>query len=111
MSAIELFGLLLAGHFLADYPLQGDFLSKAKNHKNPIPGVPWYQALIAHSVIHGAFVGVITGSVFLGFVETLFHAHIDYRKCSGKLSYNADQTSHIAIKAAIALDYFFRSQP
>lgn len=109
MSAIELFALLVAGHFLADYPLQGDFLARAKNHTNPIPGVPWYQALAAHSTIHGFFVGVITGSVWLGLAETLLHAHIDYRKCSGKIGYNADQAWHITIKAAIALDFYWRT--
>lgn len=33
-----IFALMLAGHALADYPLQGDFLAKAKNRANPIPG-------------------------------------------------------------------------
>ncbi|MBB5700611.1 hypothetical protein FHS76_004256, partial [Ochrobactrum daejeonense] len=28
-SELELFSLLVFGHMLADYPLQGDFLSKA----------------------------------------------------------------------------------
>ena len=32
---------LMVGHALADYPLQGDFLAKAKNRTAPIPGVPW----------------------------------------------------------------------
>jgi hypothetical protein len=35
---------LIAGHALADYPLQGDFLSRAKNRSAPIPGFPWWQA-------------------------------------------------------------------
>lgn len=56
MDAATLAIALLAGHALADYPLQGDFLSKAKNRTAPIPGVPWQQALGAHVVIHGAFV-------------------------------------------------------
>lgn len=34
--------MLLAGHALCDYPLQGDFLAKAKNRAAPLPGVPWY---------------------------------------------------------------------
>jgi hypothetical protein len=29
--------LLFAGHALCDYPLQGDFLARGKNHCNPIP--------------------------------------------------------------------------
>ena len=31
---LELFALMVFAHALADYPLQGDFLSKAKNHKD-----------------------------------------------------------------------------
>jgi hypothetical protein len=37
--------LLLVDHALADYPLQGDFLARAKNHTAPIPGISWYQSL------------------------------------------------------------------
>jgi len=29
--------LLFAGHALCDYPLQGNFLAKGKNHRNPHP--------------------------------------------------------------------------
>lgn len=35
---MELLFILIAGHALADYPLQGDFLAKGKNHKAPIAG-------------------------------------------------------------------------
>lgn len=34
---------LVAGHALADYPLQGDFLARAKNRTAPIAGFPWWQ--------------------------------------------------------------------
>lgn len=66
---------LIAGHALADYPLQGDFLSKAKNRSQPIPGVPYWQALGAHVVIHGAFVAFITGLWWLFFAEDYVSAH------------------------------------
>lgn len=42
MEYIELFALLLVGHALADYPLQGEFLSKTKNHRSPNEGIPWW---------------------------------------------------------------------
>ena len=41
MTYIQILGFLLAAHALADYPLQGDFLSKAKNRFAPLIGVPW----------------------------------------------------------------------
>ncbi|UWQ30246.1 DUF3307 domain-containing protein [Leisingera sp. M523] len=90
--------LLIFAHMLADYPLQGDFLSKAKNHTAPIPGVPWYQALVAHSAIHAGAVFLITGSVLLALAEFIVHAATDHAKCAGRISYNTDQAVHIGCK-------------
>lgn len=89
---------LVVGHCLADYPLQGDFLARAKNHRNPIPGVPWYQALTAHAIIQAGFVGVLTGSQALFWCELLAHWLIDFCKSEGLLSYNHDQVAHIVCK-------------
>jgi len=91
--------LLVGGHALADYPLQGDFLAKAKNRAAPIPGVPWWQALGAHAAIHGAFVAVITGLWWLAPCEAAIHWLTDDAKCRGKLTYNQDQAIHIGCKA------------
>lgn len=102
-NVFMIFLLLVFGHALADYPLQGDFLSKAKNHKAPIPGVPWWQALAAHSVIHAGFVGMITGSITFAAAEFVIHAYTDHKKCEGGISYNFDQGVHIACKVMWAL--------
>ena len=91
---------LLAAHALADYPLQGDFLAKAKNRASPLPGVPWYQALGAHAIIHGAAVALVTGRTSLGVAEAIIHAVTDDLKCRGKLTFNQDQAIHIACKLA-----------
>lgn len=98
MGEIEMFGALLLAHALADYPLQGDFLSKAKNRTAPIPGVPWQQALGAHAVIHGGFVGAITGLWWLGVAEAVAHWLTDDAKCRGRISFNQDQAIHVACK-------------
>lgn len=103
MSAIEIFGLMIFAHALADYPLQGDFLSKAKNRTAPIPGVPWWQALAWHSIIHGGFVALITGHWWLGVAEAGIHAATDDWKCRGLITFNQDQAIHIVCKAAWAL--------
>jgi hypothetical protein len=100
---VDALALLIAGHAIADYPLQGDFLAKAKNRFAPIPGVPWYQALGAHAVIHGGLVLAITGSLTLGLAEIVSHFLIDDAKCAGRISYNTDQSLHIACKVAWAL--------
>lgn len=93
------FALLVVGHAVADYPLQGDFLARAKNRLAPIPGIPFYQALGAHAVMHGGMVGVVTGSLALGLAEAVLHALIDDAKCAGRLSFNQDQALHIGCKA------------
>lgn len=94
---------LLVAHALADYPLQGDFLSKAKNRLAPIPGVPWYQALGAHAVIQGGLVALLTGMPLLGLAEALIHAATDDAKCAGRISFNTDQAIHIGCKLAWAM--------
>lgn len=96
---ISLFLALIAAHALCDYPLQGDFLSKAKNRFAAIPGVPWYQALGAHAVIHGGAVALLTGIWWLGVLEAISHFIIDDLKCTGRLSFNGDQIAHVACKA------------
>jgi hypothetical protein len=96
MMAIALIG----GHALCDYPLQGDFLSKAKNRHAPIPGVPFWQALGAHAAIHGAMVALITGIWWLAPAEAAIHWLTDDAKCCGKITFNQDQAIHLICKAA-----------
>lgn len=100
---MSLFFALLIGHALADYPLQGDFLARAKNHRAPIPGVPWYQALGAHALIHAGMVWAITGFWWMGVMEFAAHALIDYAKCDGKIGFNADQFAHVLCKLSYVL--------
>jgi hypothetical protein len=99
-DTLTVLGLLVAGHALADYPLQGEFLARAKNRLAPVDGVPFYQALGAHAAIHGGIVGVVTGSFLLGLAEAAAHALIDDSKCAGRLSYNQDQAAHLLCKVA-----------
>lgn len=97
---LQLFALLVVAHALADYPLQGEFMARAKNRFRPVPGVPWYQAMAAHSLIHGGLVGVLTGSLLLGVLETVLHFVIDDLKCAHRISFNIDQLLHVACKLA-----------
>jgi hypothetical protein len=100
--------LLFAGHALADYPLQGDFLARGKNQIAPLPGVPWYQCLFAHALIHAGVVLAITQSVWLALAEFTIHAITDYAKCAGwfgtgEKAFNIDQTIHYACKVLWAV--------
>ena len=97
-----IFFKLLVLHYLADYAAQGDFLAKAKNHTQPLPGVPWQHALLAHAVIHGGAVWLVTGSLWLAGVEIVMHAALDYHKCDGTINYNQDQLGHIWLKVIYA---------
>ncbi|MBZ9600750.1 DUF3307 domain-containing protein [Phyllobacterium chamaecytisi] len=93
--------MLFAAHALADYPLQGDWLSKAKNHKlSLVPGETiWPMALAGHAAIHALLMLLVTGSVIIAFAELVCHTVIDYAKCDGRLTYNQDQLLHVACKA------------
>jgi hypothetical protein len=89
---------LLAAHALCDFPLQGDYLAKGKNHRAPLPGTPWGICLAAHALIHGGAVALITGSLWLGIAETVAHAGIDFIKCEGWIDYTLDQILHLVCK-------------
>lgn len=99
----KLLFLLLAGHALCDYPLQGDFLAKGKNHKLPFPGMAAWQILLAHCLIHCGMVLLVTGSVWLALAELLIHYATDYAKCDGRISFNQDQAIHYMCKLAWAV--------
>jgi hypothetical protein len=73
--------LLLAGHAIADYPLQGSFLAEGKNRHTTLGREYWPHALAAHAVIHGGFVVAVTGSAALGIAETVAHGITDWMKC------------------------------
>ncbi|WP_186310582.1 DUF3307 domain-containing protein [Paraburkholderia sp. BCC1886] len=89
---------LVWGHFVADYPWQGDFVAIAKNHNTPVGKMFWKWVLPGHAWIHAGFVAFFTGHVGLGVVEGILHALTDRLKCNEKLSINADQTIHIVCK-------------
>jgi hypothetical protein len=97
MKVSEVF-FLLAAHGVCDYPLQGDFLARGKNHKNPLPGIPWWQCLFWHAMIHAGAVLLITGNPFLGIAELAAHLVIDYGKCDGWFGFNTDQVLHVSCK-------------
>ena len=94
---------LLVGHALADYPLQGDFVARAKNPHDPsfanAPRFTWQIVLTMHALIHGGMVALVTGSLGLGLAEMAAHWAIDHMKNEGKLSFMEDQALHLVCKA------------
>jgi hypothetical protein len=99
---VRLLFLLLAGHFLCDYPLQGDFIGRFKNRHTPSnmnpPIIPWWHLMTAHSFIQAGAVLLITNNIFLAGFELVAHFIIDVLKCEGKTDINEDQIFHILCK-------------
>lgn len=107
-SALTLLFALVIGHAVADFPLQGDFLSRGKNrHTEPpkladgksSPADLWVYLMTAHCLIHAGFVWLITGSALLALAELVLHWAIDALKCEGKTSFAMDQWLHVVCKA------------
>jgi len=119
LLALQMLAALLIAHVLADYPLQGDFISRAKNASAPLPGVPWRTILASHALIHGGavwgvvafFLGVsgvdlrvaIQAAFIFGIAEFVAHALIDHLKCTGRFgagaaAFNFDQLLHFVCK-------------
>lgn len=97
--------LLLSGHFLCDYPLQGDFIGKFKNrnlkrepHINTGIPIPWWHLMTAHSFIHAGSVLLITGRIELAVFELVAHFIIDCLKCEGYTDIHIDQMLHVLCK-------------
>ena len=108
-SALVMFFALTIGHAFADFPLQGDFLSRGKNRNGPPmqladgkrgPENLWVYLMSAHCLIHAGFVWIISGQVLLALAELVLHWSIDAAKCEGRTSFATDQWLHIITKAA-----------
>ena len=122
---IELFLALLAAHYVADFPLQGDMIARNK-------GKVFFQAigfhcLTSHAIIHAGMAGLV--AALLGFpwvapflAVGITHWLIDFGKSwqgfenfhltegaregpqlHGLYSINVDQALHVGVLAAVAL--------
>lgn len=94
----EVLFMLLAGHALADYPLQGDFLANGKNRNTELGKIFWPYALPSHALIHGGTVFLITHSLPCAIAETIIHGVTDWLKCEKKISLFQDQLIHVLCK-------------
>lgn len=97
---LALFFAMAIGHALADFPLQGAYLSTQKNRHLADGRAEWIVALVSHSLIHAGAVWLVTGSMLLAGAELVVHALIDVGKCEKKYGFLADQCLHLLCKAA-----------
>ena len=96
---------LLLGHYVLDYPLQGEFLAQTK-------GKYWYS-LLAHSMIYGLGMALVLNllgvfATWKAIVLVASHILIDYKKATAKNKEKAltsylyiDQSLHLAINLAL----------
>ena len=94
---------LLGAHALSDYVWQPDYMARLKRPNEGTPTErarygPWQWWMIAHGLINGILVSIVTGSAWLGWLETIFHSLVDIAKCKDRISRNTDQVLHLASK-------------
>lgn len=106
-SPYLVFFLLLAGHAIADFAMQTEWVATNKNRhvRDSYPPeqrktmlVIWPYLLTAHALHHGALVYLITQRPLLGLAETVVHWGSDFAKCEGWYNFHVDQFIHIASK-------------
>lgn len=106
----RLFFMLIMGHAVADFPLQGEMMAQMKNpfkdHSKTVllpdgqvydPLVSWMY-LTAHAIIHGAAVFLVTGLTGVAAAEIVSHFLIDLGKCDNVYGIRVDQMLHITMK-------------
>lgn len=96
---------ILLAHYIADYPLQCDFLAQTKGK--------YFYSLLAHSIIYGLTISLafkILGvfAIWKAIVLVISHIMIDYFKATAKNKEKAittylyiDQILHITINIAL----------
>ena len=94
---LDLLILLILGHFLADYPLQGDKMAVEKCPGKDVT-LDWRWWLSAHAATHGFVVALLTGIPLLGVAEIVAHSLIDFGKCRLGYKLIVDQAMHSACK-------------
>lgn len=102
LIGLNLFLMLVMGHYVCDFGLQSDRMAVEKCPGKDVT-LPWYWWLGAHAAIHGFFVGVITGIPLLGLAEWVVHSLIDIGKCRGLYRLPGDQVLHISCKLGCTL--------
>lgn len=92
--------LMLAGHALADGPLQPPEISAGKRAPKFSTRA---QFLLIHGFIHGGAVAIVTQLWWLGLAETIVHIAIDRSKGRRWIGWRTDQALHVICKVIWAL--------
>jgi hypothetical protein len=121
MNTIQLILFLWAGHYLADFPLQPEYV--ATNKRKILKESIGFHCLTAHAFIQGLVAGFITQKFSVALIVGLTHWLIDFGKsCEyiddrfphtkgarnefqsyGLYGINIDQTLHFIVIVAVVL--------
>lgn len=101
MTYLHTFFFLLCGHFLFDFPWQGDTVAREKNPNSATElqkHVPWPYWMASHAFSHAFAAALITHSGLIACLELTSHFVIDYLKCQKRFNIHVDQALHILCK-------------
>ena len=98
MFITTLFWLFVA-HACTDVWWQ-DFRMISMKSIKELDGRVW---MLAHALINGAGVAIVTGNPVLGIAETVVHGITDTLKCEHKIGLQMDQSIHLVSKIAWSL--------
>jgi len=88
--------MLVAGHYLADFALQDDFM--AKNKADASKTAMGFHVLTAHAAIQGLVAGLLSQNLTIGIIVAITHWIIDFGKAAKHwYGINVDQFLHISV--------------
>lgn len=102
---LQVLFLLLISHSVCDYPLQGDYMARAKNRNSKDGEGVWKMVLLSHALIHAGGVFLVTQSYTLSIFQAVSHYFIDLLKCDNRISCKADQYLHYLVMFIISIGY------
>lgn len=112
-AILRTFILLLMGHALGDFPLQGEYIAQGKNRHAAPPGYDpavhgkrqavWPFFMAAHALIHGLIVFTLTARFDAAIWMVLTHGLIDLLKSERIYSPVADQVLHGIVAFSLAI--------
>jgi hypothetical protein len=103
---MELLLALALSHFVADYPLQGQYLAEAKRAALRTFEGTW--ALVAHAAVQAGSAGVAAAVLggpwaVVSLLVGVSHFAVDLGKVRNIIDYRADQALHLTVMAAVAV--------
>lgn len=105
---VEMLLALVGAHWLADYPLQGDYLAKLKFQAVKSAEGTW--CLTGHAAIQGLVLGAVVAAfggnaLLAGLAVFVTHWAIDFAKTRNAFGYSVDQFAHIAVALAVGVAF------